>query len=238
MLTRKLVALLFAIGVVFGGTFAQQETPPAEQPTQPTEPVQPGTPADDQPATPGAPGEGAQEPSQAPEAPGGTPAPGAPAQPTDPAAPGMPGTPDATFGGDDFFTTLTANPELARFAQAFQTAGIEQHLAMLGEEEQWTVFAPGDSVVFEQADLGTQEAMSVYVVRGAYSYDDLFQMAQEQGGSATLTTLDDQEITVEILGDMLLVAGVAQITEQDIQAANGYVHVIDALIQPTFTPGG
>ncbi|MBA2666480.1 MAG: fasciclin domain-containing protein [Trueperaceae bacterium] len=136
---------------------------------------------------------------------------------------------------DDFFTSLTANPELSSFAQAFQTGGFEQQLAMDMDGE-WTVFAPADTVVFDATAFDTDGALSAYIVEGAYSYDDLVQLAEEGDGTATLTTIDGQEITVELVDDVLMVAGVAQITEQDIEVANGYIHVIDSLIQPTMAP--
>jgi uncharacterized surface protein with fasciclin (FAS1) repeats len=188
MVVRKLVALLFAIGITVGSAVAQQD---------PAQPAQPGA---------------------------------------EPAQPAQPGVMDPDQQHEDFLGALTANPELFAFTQAFQTAGIMDEL---GADEEWTVFAPADSVVFDQTQLETREFLSLYVVRGAYSYEDLREMAAEaEDGVATLTTLDDQEITVQLIGDTLFVAGVAQVTQQDIQVGNGYVHVIDALIFPVTAPAG
>jgi uncharacterized surface protein with fasciclin (FAS1) repeats len=227
MIVRKLVALLFAIGITVGSAVAQ-ETQPTQPGAEPTQPAEPGAPA--APGAPTQPGDPAQP---------GTPAqpaePGAPAEPTDPAAPAQPGVMDPDMLHDDFLGALTANPELFAFTQAFQQAGIMDELAA---DEEWTVFAPADSVVFDQTQLETREFLSTYIVRGAYSYADLRQLAEEGDGTATLTTIDDQEIEVQLIGDTLFVAGVAQVTQQDIQVGNGYVHVIDALIVPTLAPAG
>jgi uncharacterized surface protein with fasciclin (FAS1) repeats len=240
MINRTLIAILFALGMLFGGTFAaQQPAEPAEPaepaPTQPADPVDPDEPAE--PVDPVEPVDPIDEPVDPvepdPEAPADPADPVEPIEPVEPADPVDPVSPADDVTTADFFSALTANPELTAFAQAFDTARIQDQLDPMAE---WTVFAPADSVVFDQTAFEGPDALSTYIVEGAYSYEDLRAMAEEQGGSATLTTLHGQEITVELIGDMLLVAGVAQITEQDIEAGNGFVHVIDAVFQPTTAP--
>jgi hypothetical protein len=217
MITRTLVAFLFAFGMLFG-TASAAEAPldePVEQPVE--QPVGPVGPTEPEPLEP---------------------QPGVP-DPTDPDSPIDPKPPDPIVGDplthDDFFGALVANPELSAFAEGFQLAGFHETLA---EEGEWTVFAPADSVVFDLAAFDTEDALATYIVEGAYSYDDLWQLAEDAGGSATLTTIDGREITVEIVDGMLLVAGTAQITRPDLEVANGFVHVVDATFQLEPAPAG
>ncbi len=258
MITRSLIALLFAVGMLFGGSLAAEQPaqPDAPAPTQPAEPMDPVEPAD--PVDP-------VEPIDPVEPEPVEPAPIEPVEPVDPVEPEEPVDPidpvapeepqplepldplepeepldpadpeDEVVFEDDFFTRLTENPELTAFAQAFEALGLQDQLDPMAE---YTVFAPADTVVFDPTALETQEALATYIVEGAYTYADLRQLAEDGDGIATLTTMDGQTITVELIGDTLLVAGVAQITEQDIEAAGGYIHVIDAVIQPTPAPIG
>jgi uncharacterized surface protein with fasciclin (FAS1) repeats len=134
-----------------------------------------------------------------------------------------------------FFTLLTEDSELTAFAQAFQQAGIDQQLDPMTE---YTIFAPGDSVVEDATALAADEVLAFHIVEGSFTYDLLLQMATEAAGVTSLATLDGNEIIIEIVDDELLIAGVARITRQDIEAATGYIHVIDAVLEPAAAGAG
>jgi uncharacterized surface protein with fasciclin (FAS1) repeats len=140
--------------------------------------------------------------------------------------------PGVVEGDADLMTTLTANPELTEFAasfeQAFGAEGVDLHLEPTAE---WTVFAPANEVIPYAHTLHTEETISAYIVQGAYTYDQLWQLAEDAGDLATLTTLGGGELTIEIDGGTLLVGGIAQIRSQ-VGFANGYIHVIDNVLEP------
>jgi uncharacterized surface protein with fasciclin (FAS1) repeats len=129
---------------------------------------------------------------------------------------------------DHVFSVLATDPELSVFARALEEAGFAEVLDPMTE---WTVFAPINAAVSDETTLAAPEALSSYVIQGAFSYDDLYSMAESQGGMATLTTFDDQLITIELSEHgTLVLAGVANIVAEDMAASNGFVHAIDATI--------
>lgn len=129
---------------------------------------------------------------------------------------------------DHVFTVLATDPELSVFARALEEAGFA---AVLDPMTEWTVFAPINAAVGDETTLAAPEALSSYVIQGAFSYDELFSMAESHGGMATLTTIDDRRITIEVSEEgTLLLNGVAYIVAQDMAASNGFVHAIDATI--------
>jgi transforming growth factor-beta-induced protein len=165
------------------------------------------------------------------------------AQPTQPAEPADPVDEEeaeaeapVVFPIEDVWATLTRNPELVDFYSAMQAAHVN---LVFDAEQEFTVFAPTSEAFAEAFDAQrTQDALSYYVVRGSYSWQDLWEMAEAGDGSATLTTINDLDMTVEIIEGELFVNGMVQITQPDIPAQNGFVHVIDGLIQPAGTIGG
>ena len=158
-----------------------------------------------------------------------------PVDPDDPDANGEPEEPAVVFPIEDILSTLVRNPELVEFHSALQAAQVD---LMFDPDQEYTVFAPtGEAFEAEAFDaLRTQEALAFYIVQGTYSFQDLWDMAEAGDGVATLTTLQGLPLTVEIIDDQLFLEGAATVTQPDIPAQNGVVHVIDAVIQPTGEP--
>lgn len=137
---------------------------------------------------------------------------------------------------------LRTRPDLTMFNGALVAAGGATPL-LDDEEQSYTVFAPSDAVLSNDSDPAAALLMSYvgrsegwhrhiaktvnnHVVAGeALEVDDIF------GASVTeLATLQD---TVPVSLDDERVGG-ASIVVENIRASNGVVHIVDAVIPPTF----
>lgn len=123
---------------------------------------------------------------------------------------------------DDMFTTLEAALEVADLADMFD-----------GETE-YTVFAPSDAA-FEKLEEGALEALladpaalaevlKYHVVPGKV-------MASAVIETESATTLEGSDLAISVEGETIMV-GEAMVTQTDIMASNGVVHVIDTVLMP------
>jgi uncharacterized surface protein with fasciclin (FAS1) repeats len=123
------------------------------------------------------------------------------------------------------FTTLVA---------AVQAAGLVETLKGQGP---FTVFAPTDDA-FAKLPAGTvdnllkpenreqlQQILTYHVVPGKVMSSDL------QGKSTTAATVEGSEVEIDASGSAVMVEG-ATVTQADIAASNGVIHVIDTVIMP------
>jgi uncharacterized surface protein with fasciclin (FAS1) repeats len=122
------------------------------------------------------------------------------------------------------FTTLLA---------AVEAAGLVE---VLEGEGPFTVFAPTDAA-FAALPAGTVEALladkptltailTYHVVPGRITSADLI-----QSGGAQPATVQGQALTIRVEGGAVRVDG-ARVTTADIEASNGVIHVIDAVVLP------
>lgn len=134
--------------------------------------------------------------------------------------------------------------EVANDAGNFETLGAAVEAAgltaTLNGAGPFTVFAPTDEA-FAALPAGTVDALLLpenqdqlidiltYHVVG----DDL--SAQDVAASTTLTTLNGDEITVTVDGSTVMIND-AVVTTTDIEASNGTIHVIDAVLLPPELP--
>jgi uncharacterized surface protein with fasciclin (FAS1) repeats len=123
---------------------------------------------------------------------------------------------------DGRFTTLVA---------AVQAAGLVDTLKSDGP---FTVFAPTDEA-FAQLPAGTVEALLAdipsltnvllyHVVPGAVSSSDVVQLSAANTASGTPVSISASNGMVMVNGSHVIIT--------DIQAANGVIHVIDAVLIP------
>jgi len=121
------------------------------------------------------------------------------------------------------FTTLLA---------AVEAAGLTETLAGPGF---FTVFAPTDeafaalpagTVEALLADIETLTAILLYHVVDGTIY------AEEVVTLESLTTLQGEDITIEVTSDGVVLNGTVLIVTADIVANNGIIHVIDAVLLP------
>ena len=125
------------------------------------------------------------------------------------------------------------NENLTTLVTAVSEAGVAP---VLDAEGPFTIFAPQDSA-FAQLPAGAleelllpennaqlQELLANHVVVGATNAADL-------SDGMTLTTLNEEQLTVSIAADGTVQIGDSTVVTADIQADNGVIHIIDAVIQ-------
>jgi uncharacterized surface protein with fasciclin (FAS1) repeats len=115
---------------------------------------------------------------------------------------------------------------------AVDTAGLEETLSGEGP---FTLFAPTDEA-FAKIPAATLEALladpealtkvlTYHVVSGRVTAADVITMDQA-------TSLNGQDIAIELVDEGVKLNDVAMVTQTDIFAANGVIHVIDAVLMP------
>lgn len=128
---------------------------------------------------------------------------------------------------------------------AVTAAGLAGTLANPGP---FTVFAPTDtafaklpagtvSTLLKPQNKGTLTNVLVYhVVEGAVSSGDLVKLIKQHGGSATIDTLAGSKLTARLSDDTIVITDAegraSAVTQADVQASNGVVHVTDGVFLP------
>jgi len=112
----------------------------------------------------------------------------------------------------------------------------------------FTVFAPTNEA-FDKLPPGTVatllkpenkdtlvKILTYHVVSGRYTAADLMKMVKDGGGTATLTTVQGEPLTVTQKGRHLLIhdakGDVAHVTIGDVIQSNGVIHVVDTVLMP------
>jgi uncharacterized surface protein with fasciclin (FAS1) repeats len=163
--------------------------------------------------------------------------PSVPANPTDPMAPSsVPGTttPSTGSASGTIVDVASSNPEFKTLAAAVQAAGLAETLSGQGP---FTVFAPSDKA-FADLPSGTleellkpenktklQQVLSYHVVAGEYKSADL------KPGTAEVPTVEGQPVKIKVQRGQVRVNN-AKVTQADVTASNGVIHVIDKVILP------
>lgn len=132
----------------------------------------------------------------------------------------------------DIVDTAVAAGQFETLVAAVQAAGL---VDTLKGEGPFTVFAPTDEA-FAKLPAGTVEALlqdkeklaailTYHVVPGKV-------MAADVVNLTSATTVNGQDVTIKVDGDMVMVNG-AHVVATDIEATNGVIHVIDSVILPS-----
>ncbi|MDN7026075.1 fasciclin [Methanoculleus sp. FWC-SCC1] len=137
---------------------------------------------------------------------------------------------------DTVIEAIEADANLTVFAQALNATNLTANLTASGP---YTVFAPNDEAF---ADLGNETAADLlndtqnltpiiryHIVEGLYTVPQLANLTES--GNATLPTLLGTNITVTREGGALMVDNITLGTTE-INADNGIVHTIDAVLMP------
>ena len=129
---------------------------------------------------------------------------------------------------------------------AVKAAGLVDTLASPGP---FTVFAPTDAA-FAKLPAGTVETLvkpenkaalteilTYHVVPGTYTAQQIAALASQQGGTATLKTVEGENLqfTKGPDGGWVVIdskGGKARITVANVMQSNGVIHVIDAVAMP------
>ena len=128
---------------------------------------------------------------------------------------------------------------------AVKAAGLVETLSGPGP---FTVFAPTNAA-FDALPYGTVETLlkpenkakltsvlTYHVVAGKLNSWDLAKMIKDGNGSATLTTVQGETLTVKPNGKAIMVTdengGTARVTIADVNQSNGVIHVVDKVLLP------
>ena len=112
----------------------------------------------------------------------------------------------------------------------------------------FTVFAPVNAAfdalpagtvdtLLKPENKGTLTAVLTYhVVPGRLNSQALMRMIKEQNGKATLKTVQGEELTATLSGDMIALTdakgGMAKVSIANVNQSNGVIHVIDKVLMP------
>lgn len=146
--------------------------------------------------------------------------------------------------------TIVANASkasnLSTLVAAVQAAGLVETLQGPGP---FTVFAP-DNAAFDKIPEATRTALmqpdmkadltkilTYHVVAGRLTAADIAAQAQANGGTATLKTVQGEELKVSAgPNDTWVITdakgGKSTITQADVAQSNGMVHVVDTVLMP------
>lgn len=128
---------------------------------------------------------------------------------------------------------------------AVKAAGLVETLSGAGP---FTVFAPTNKA-FDMLPKGTVDnllkpeskdmlttVLTYHVVAGKLSAADLMKMIREGNGTATLKTVQGEELWVMQKGKSLVIkdskGGMSTVTIADVNQSNGVIHVIDHVLMP------
>ncbi len=135
--------------------------------------------------------------------------------------------------GNTITDIVVANDDFTRLETAVVAAGLAETLASPGP---FTVFAPTDAAfasldpaVLETAladPAGLLTSVLLYhVVAGEVPAADVVTLSNA-------TTVQGSDVTIEVINGEVILNGSVRVIRTDIQAANGIIHVIDAVLLP------
>ena len=147
---------------------------------------------------------------------------------------------------DNIVANASKAPNLTTLVAAVQAAGLATTLHGAGP---FTVFAP-DNAAFEKIPAATREGwmqpaqkaaltkvLTYHVVPGRLTAADIAAEAQKGSGTATLTTVQGEKLTIRDAGGGKWTitdakGGTSTITQADVGQSNGVVHVVDTVLMP------
>lgn len=146
---------------------------------------------------------------------------------------GTPGATSQLLTGDESLLDIALDDgRFATLVTAIQLAGLEETLRDIGP---YTIFAPTDAAfaalpegVFAQLQQNPDllaEILSYHVVNGYF-------LARDLGNYNAFTSLQGAEILIDRDGETVILNENVQIVGTDIEAANGVMHMIDAVLLP------
>lgn len=147
------------------------------------------------------------------------------------AAPASLAQESAAYSDDtkDLLGTLEERGNFTVLVDALRDTGLDEALA---SGETFTLFAPTDEA-FQKLPAGTLDGLSPEQLTGILRYHVLAGAVPSQD-AVTLDaapTVQGSELALSTAGDQLKV-NEATVTEADIQASNGVIHVIDSVLMP------
>ncbi len=146
--------------------------------------------------------------------------------------------PTAAQAQRDIVDTAVAAGNFSTLARALQAAGLVDTLKGPGP---FTVFAPTDAAFAKlpQAQLNAllnnpaqlRAVLTYHVVPGRVTAADVVRLSNAQ-------TVQGERIAINVTGNTVRLNNSAAVTQTDIRASNGVIHVIDTvLLPPSLQPG-
>ena len=134
------------------------------------------------------------------------------------------------------------NPQLSTLVTAVTAADLGEILSGTGP---FTVFAPSNDA-FAKVDKATLDGLlqpaskgvllTYHVVAGNVKSGDLAKLIADGKGTATIKTLNGGSLKASMAGDKIVLTdakgGKSTVTEADVVASNGTVHVVDTVVMP------
>ena len=137
-----------------------------------------------------------------------------------------------------------ATADLSTLVSALQSAELAQ--MMKEDEGPFTVFAPSndafakvpkatlDNLMMPENKEKLQAVLKYHVVQGEITSEDLAKAIKDNNGTYKFKTVEGAELTAMMKGDKIMIKDgmgkTATIVQADVDASNGVVHVIDAVV--------
>lgn len=148
--------------------------------------------------------------------------------------------------GSDLVEVAASNSNFETLVVALKAANL---VPALHADGPFTVFAPVNSAFAKLPD-GTVETLlkpenkeqltkilTYHVVSGKFSAKDVMAAVKAAGGEYQLETLSGDILTASIKGSTLILTdengNVSAVTQADVDATNGVIHVIDSVVLPS-----
>jgi uncharacterized surface protein with fasciclin (FAS1) repeats len=145
----------------------------------------------------------------------------------------------------DIVVNATASADHTTLVTAVKAAGLVETLKGKGP---FTVFAPSNEA-FEKLPAGTVESLmkpenkaeltkvlKYHVIAGKFDVKDLEKKIKEGNGTAKLTTVEGETLTITSKDGKVLIQGVkgdpSTVTIADLYQSNGIIHVVDTVVLP------
>lgn len=164
---------------------------------------------------------------------------------------GMDATGTVMVGGAEMLPTrnivenASNSPIHTTLVSAVTQAGLAETLSGPGP---FTVFAPVNAA-FEKLPAGAVDTLmkpegksrlgavlTYHVVSGRMTASDIAQAITDGNGTATLTTVQGENLTAKMDGSNVVLTGeggsTAIVTQADVPQSNGVIHVIDGVLMP------
>lgn len=138
-----------------------------------------------------------------------------------------------------------SNPDFTTLVKAVTSADLGETLSGEGP---FTVFAPNNAAFDKVGEETLTELMkpenkdkltgilTYHVVSGNVTAADLIKMIEDGGGTATLTTVQGEELKAMLDGEAVKLTdangNTSTVTTPDLAASNGVVHAIDTVVMP------
>ncbi|MEM1319493.1 MAG: fasciclin domain-containing protein [Bacteroidota bacterium] len=148
-------------------------------------------------------------------------------------------------GGDDIVDIAAGNENFSTLVAAVKAAGLVETLKSAGP---FTVFAPTNAA-FAKLPEGTvasllkpenkstlTKILTYHVVAGEFKAADVVNAIKNAGGKFTVETVSGDKLTASLKGGKVILTdekgGVVTVTQTDLDASNGVIHVIDGVVLP------